>query len=155
MVTGTILRYGPNRISICSNTALKAIYGFNANTRKSDWYQALGISFDSENVFTTTDRETHAIKKRIVSQALSSSTIRCTQDHLLRNARILCSNLIDNNETREWSRPKNMSEWITYAVSDTISDLCFGCNLNLLQKSENRDFLQAFVAGIRALHMVN
>ena len=74
---------------------------------------------------------------------------------MLRNARILCSNLIDNNEIREWSRPKNMSEWITYAVSDTISDLCFGCNLNLLQKSENRGFLQAFVAGIRALHIVS
>ena len=149
------MRYGPNRISICSHTALKAIYGFTANTRKSDWYQILGTSFDVENFFTTTDRKTHAVKKRIVSQALSPSAIRYTQDHLLRNARILCSNLIDNDDVQVWSRPKNMSESINNAVSDTISDLCFGCNLNLLQSSETRDFLQAFEAGMRALHIVN
>ena len=112
------------------------------------------MSFDVENVFTITDRNTHTVKRRIVSQALSASAIRYTQDHLLRNARILCSNLIDNDDVQTWSRPKNMSEWINFAVSDTISDLCFGCNLNLMQSDENRGFLQAFVAGMRAIHIV-
>jgi len=149
------LRYGPNRISICSSTGLKEIYGFNANTRKSDWYHVLGTSFDVENVFTTIDRETHARKKRMVSQALSPSAIRYTQDHVLKNARVLCRYLIDTGDFRQWSQPKNMSEWVSFAVSDTISDLCFGSSLNLLQSSENRDFLQAFAAGIGALHIVS
>lgn len=149
------MRYGPNRVSICSSTALKAIYGFNANSRKSDWYQVLGFSFDEENIFTTTNRDTHGTKKRIVSQALSPSAIRYTQDHVLKNARILCSSLIDNDNLPGWSRPKNMSEWINFAVSDIISDLCFGRNLNLLQSNRNRDVLQSFVTGMRAFHIVN
>ena len=149
------MRYGPNRISICSHTALKGIYGFTANTRKSDWYHILGTPFDVDNVFTTTDRQVHAVKKRIVSKALSPSAIRYTQDHLLKNTRILCSKLIDTDDVQAWSRPRDMSEWIKFAVSDTISDLCFGTNLNLLQSSKNRDFLQAFVAGMRVLHIVS
>ena len=81
------------------------------------------MSFDAGKVFTTIDRATDAVNKRIVSQALSPSAIRYTQDHVLKNAGILCSNLIDNNNLGEWSRPKNMFKWISFAVSDTISVL--------------------------------
>ena len=148
------MRYGPNRISICSVTALNSIYGFKANSRKSDWYQALSTSFDVDNIFTLTDRETHAARKRILSQVLSPDAVRRTQDYVLNDIRLLCNNLAQNDEPWEWSRPKNMSEWINFTVSDTISDLCFGCNLNLLGSGEYRDILQAFVAGMRALHIV-
>lgn len=108
-----------------------------------------------ENVFTTVSRKTHAVKKRMISQALSSSAVRYTQDHILNNARALCSNLIDDDNLRDWSQPKNLSEWTAFVVYDIISDLCFGRNLNLLGSNDNRDVLQAFVVGVSALHIVS
>ena len=76
------------------------------------------------------------------------------QDHILRNVRLLCDNFVDDDEPREWSLPKNLSEWINYTVFDIISDLCFGRNLNLIGCDENRDVLKTFEAGMRALRIV-
>ena len=140
---------------MCSDTGLRSVYGFNANTRKSDFYDVLGGSFDKDNVFTTRDKAVHAVKRRQVLHALSHSNIKSTQEHILRNARTLCNSLIDEDGgCPTWSKPKNLSDWISFAVADTISDLCLGSKLNLLQSKKNRKVLEAFATGMRGLHIV-
>ena len=96
------------------------------------------------------------MKRRLVLQALSAGNIKALQEHILRNARTLCNSLIDGDcGSPVWGKPKNMSEWISFAVTDTISDLCLGSNLDLLRSKKNRKVLEAFVTGMRGLHIVN
>ena len=141
---------------MCSDTGLKSVYGFNVKARKSNFYRVFGWSFERDNVLTTTHKEVHAKKRRVVMQALSLGSIKSMQEHMLRNARILCNSLIDEDSASPvWSKPKNMSQWISLTVADTISDLCFGSNLDLLQSKKNRNVQEAFVKGIRGLHIVS
>lgn len=39
--TGPVFRYGPNRLSFNTHTALNAIYSVKANVRKADFYHML------------------------------------------------------------------------------------------------------------------
>lgn len=134
---------------------MKAIYGLNANVRKSDWYLIFGLAFDVENVFSILHRDKHAFRRRIISQAFSNSAIEMLQQHIIRNAEKICEHLKDKKDPREWGSPKDMSQWIAFVTTDIVGDLCFTRNWNLMGSNENRDLLQAFEDGSGALSIVS
>ena len=134
---------------------MKAIYGFNANVRKSDWYLIFGLAFDVENVFSMLHGGKHAFRRRIISQACSPSAIQTLQQHIIKNAAKLCGYLNDSNGPGHWSTPKDMSQWIGFVTTDIIGDLCFTRNWNLMGSNKNRDILQAFEDGSGALSIVS
>ena len=136
---------------------MKAIYGSKANVRKSDWYLVFGLAFDVENVFSMLHRSTHAVRRRILSQTFTPSALDMLQQHIISNAERLCVYLNDDSvgPHYHWSTPKDMSQWIGYVTTDIVGDLCFTRNWNLMGSNQNRDLLQAFEDGSRALSFVS
>lgn len=134
---------------------MKAIYGFNTNVRKSDWYLIFGLAFDVENVFSILHRGKHAKRKRLVAPAFSPSAIQILQTHIIKNTEKLCGLLDDSADPLHWSKPKDMSQWIRFVTLDIICDVCFSRNWNLLGSEKNRDHLKTFEDGSGAISIVS
>ncbi|MCJ1311263.1 hypothetical protein MMC25_004934 [Agyrium rufum] len=76
---GSIVRFGPNHISINKAGVLEQINGHKINVRKSSWYSG----FFSISIFNAIDHQVHARKKRVTSQAFSDQAIRAMEPHIL------------------------------------------------------------------------
>lgn len=136
---GKVVRFGPNSVSFNSSTALKDIYGFRANVRKSEFYDA--FVHPAPNTHNTRDKEMHARKRRVLSHAFSDSAIKGVERYVLANIRTFCEQLgrgADLAEQKGWSTPKNMADWCNYLAMDILGDLCFGKAFHMLETPDNR-----------------
>ena len=154
-MSGPIVRVGPNRISLNTNTALIGIYGTNANTQKSQVYSAFGHFFKVPASLTTIDKTQHAFKRRVTAQALNQRSVQGLEETILYNIRRLC-NVLSGHETasKEWSSPHNMTNMISYAVSDIMGDVTFSRSWNTLVSTENRHILELLPQGTSGINLV-
>ena len=130
---GKIVRFGPNSLSFNSNTALKDIYGFRANVRKAEFYNA--FVHPAPNTHNSRDKDVHARKRRVLSHAFSDSAIKEVERYILGNVRTFCQEIgrDGSTETKGWSSPKNMTDWCNYLAMDVLGDLCFGKAFHMLE----------------------
>ncbi|KAK4120542.1 cytochrome P450-like protein [Parathielavia appendiculata] len=137
---GKFVRFGPNSLSINSNTALKEIYGFRANVRKAEFYDA--FVHPAPNTHNTRDKDMHARKRRVLSHAFSDGAIKGVERYILANIRTFCEAVGDSgrviSEKKGWSSPKNMSDWCNWLAMDILGDLCFGKAFHMLDRPDNR-----------------
>ncbi|KAL2130086.1 hypothetical protein VTI74DRAFT_6924 [Chaetomium olivicolor] len=137
---GKFVRFGPNSLSVNSNTALKEIYGFRANVRKAEFYDA--FVHPAPNTHNARDKDLHARKRRVLSHAFSDGAIKEVERYILANIRTFCEAIGDYGrqiqDKKGWSSPKNMSDWFNYLTMDILGDLCFGKAFHMLDGPDNR-----------------
>ncbi|KAK0649669.1 cytochrome P450-like protein [Cercophora newfieldiana] len=137
---GKFVRFGPSSLSVNSNTALKEIYGFKANVRKSEFYDA--FVHPAPNTHNTRDKDVHARKRRVLSHAFSDNAVKEVERYILANIRTFCDAIGDLgravDEKKGWTTPKNMSDWCNWLAMDILGDLCFGKAFHMLDKPDNR-----------------
>lgn len=137
---GRCVRFGPNSLSVDSAAALKDIYGFRANVRKSEFYDA--FVHPAPNTHNVRDKDVHARKRRVLSQAFSDSAIRGVERYILANVRTFCDAVgggrTTNDEKNGWTAPKNMADWCNWLAMDILGDLCFGKAFHMLERPDNR-----------------
>ncbi|KAK1760308.1 Isotrichodermin C-15 hydroxylase [Echria macrotheca] len=137
---GKFVRFGPNSLSVNSNTALKEIYGFKANVRKSEFYDA--FVHPAPNTHNTRDKEMHARKRRVLSHAFSDGAIKEVERYILANIRTFCDAIGDlgrvTDEKKGWTAAKNMADWCNWLAMDILGDLCFGKAFHMLDRPDNR-----------------
>lgn len=139
---GKIVRFGPNSLSFNSNGALKDIYGFKANVRKAEFYDA--FAHPVPNTHNTRDKNVHARKRRVLSQAFSDSAMKEMERYILANVRSFCQQvgLGASEERKGWTVPKNMADWCNYLAMDILGDLSFGKAFHMLEQPDNRYALE-------------
>ena len=154
---GKFVRYGSNRISINSVSALGDIYNVNANVQKSRVYGTYKHFFADEDMSKTTfDRKEHAYKRRINAQALSLNSIKSLEGHILKNIRVFFKNLLDlNADHKLWNAPRDMSKEIGYLVADIMGDVTFSKNWNTLEEPQYRSFVEDSALGTAGIHLVS
>ncbi|KAK3385963.1 cytochrome P450 [Podospora didyma] len=139
---GRFVRFGPNALSVNSNTALKDIYGFKSNVGKSEFYDA--FVNPAPNTHNVRDKEVHARKRRVLSHAFSDSNIREIERYIIANIRAFCDALGDLGSTtveekkKGWTAAKNMADWCNWLAMDILGDLCFGKAFHMLDRADNR-----------------
>ncbi|KAB5542502.1 cytochrome P450-like protein [Coniochaeta sp. 2T2.1] len=152
---GRAVRFGPNALSVNSATALKDIYGFKANVRKSEFYDA--FVHPAPNTHNVRDKEAHARKRRVLSQAFSDSAIKGVERYILSNVRTFCDAIGDMGRVttgeKGWTRPKNMADWCNWLAMDILGDLCFGKAFHMLERPDNRYAID-LVGAAAARHMI-
>ena len=152
---GKFVRFGPNRISVNSSTALQKIYSTTANTTKSQNYRTFHHLFKVPMIATIIDdRKKHSFRKRFHSQALSASSIKGLEESILRNLRKLCF-LLDRESSGDWTAAKDMSQWMSNLSFDTTGDLIFSRNWNLIESEENRNMPGVIAQGLGGLNLVS
>jgi len=136
---GKFVRFGPNSVSINSNTALKDIYGFKANVRKAEFYDA--FVHPAANTHNARNKDLHARKRRVLSHAFSDGAIKEVERYILANIRTFCDSIGDLGRSageKGWSAPKNMADWCNWLAMDILGDLCFGKAFHMLDRPDNR-----------------
>ncbi|KAL8788329.1 MAG: hypothetical protein Q9213_001726 [Squamulea squamosa] len=152
---GPIVRFGPNRISINTSTALHSIYHPRANVQKSRVYASYKHFFRQTDMsMTTIDRKKHAYKRRVNVQALTPATIKSLEEQILRNTRVFCDLLIDGElDEAEWSSPKDMTQRVGWLVSDIMGDITFSKNWNVQKEARWRKFVEDGPLGVAGIHL--
>lgn len=157
---GPVVRFGPNSLSINSNTALKNIYGHKANVKKSQFYSVFPPTKDTFNTHSSIDKTSHARKRRVLSHAFSENAIRSMEKYILANVRTFCSKLGARptlfgkvNAKGEWGLAQNMADWCNYLTFDVMGDLCFGKAFEMLEHEENRHVID-LIGNAAHMHLI-
>ncbi|KYK54842.1 Cytochrome P450 family protein [Drechmeria coniospora] len=151
---GKIVRFGPNSLSFNSSQALKEIYGFRANVRKAEFYNA--FVHPAANTHNTRDKEEHARKRRVLSHAFSESAMKEMQRYILGNVRTFCEQVGAGPvgaDAKGWTSPRVMSDWCNYLAMDILGDLSFGKAFHMLERPDNR-FALELVEAATTRHLI-
>lgn len=153
------MRFGPNSLSINTNTALKTIYGHRANVKKSQFYSVFPPTKDTFNTHSSIDKDSHARKRRVLSHAFSDSAIKSMEKYILANIRSACQ-VIGNQvapsfdqKKAGWSAPLNMADWCNYLTFDVMGDLCFGKAFDMIERPENRHVID-LIGSAAHMHLI-
>ncbi|KAE9363381.1 cytochrome P450 [Stipitochalara longipes BDJ] len=152
-IYGPIVRIGPSRISLNTNTALREVYHVNANVQKSAVYSSYKHFFEVPMSMVMTDKRKHAFRRRINVRALSETAVKSMEPLMIKYIRLMCQQIFENkkNSTDGWSSPKDMSKLVSYVMADIMGEMVFSKNWNVLESAENRDivdFLPEAVGGL-------
>jgi len=152
---GDVVRFGPNRIAVNSNSALKDIYAVRANTQKSQYYSVFSHFFKVPMSMTTIDRKKHAFKRRVDSEALSANTIKSMEGLVLNNARMFCHYMVDEKSPGDWSDARDMTNWFGYLMFDIMGDIVFNQNWKMMSGEDNRPIIDTLAQGVSGLNLVS
>ena len=156
-LVGPIVRFGPNRLSVNTAEGLKQVYGHKCNTRKASYYNTFSHVFKGDSSNTIIDPVKHGRKKRVLTQALSESSIRAMEEHVLNNVRKFYK-LMGEDGGKEvgkgWSSPRDMTRWAGCLTFDIMGDICFSHSFQMLEKEENRYILDVLPRGVQGLNIV-
>lgn len=154
---------GPNTLSSNTNTALKTIYGFNANVRKADFYTAFPVNKNTFNVHSSIDKVSHARKRRVLSHAFSDKAIKSMEKYVLEKVRTFCRALpttqfdfMDVQKSsgeKDWSSPKNMGEYSDWLAFDVMGELAFGKSFDMIERPDNR-FASTLLGNAAHRHLI-
>lgn len=161
LLSGPVVRFGPNSLSINTNTALKTIYGHRSNVKKSQFYSVFPPTKDTFNTHSSIDKASHARKRRVLSHAFSDAAIKSMEKYILGNVRSFCSALGPAPKSMgekgaskgEWSVAQNMSDWCNYLTFDVMGDLCFGKAFEMLEHHENRHVID-LIGSAAHMHLI-
>ncbi|KAK2612511.1 hypothetical protein QQS21_001449 [Conoideocrella luteorostrata] len=134
---------------------MEQIYGHQANVQKGSWYAV----YYGSSIFNVIDKDIHARKKRVMSQAFSDKAVRGMEPHILSAIRDWCAQLGDgagsvtSAEPSKWSQPKDMSHWAAYMIFDVLGEICYGETFQTSLRTENRFFLDLMTEHVRFLNI--
>jgi cytochrome P450 len=147
---GTIVRFGPNHISINDASALEPIYGHQANTRKSSFYGA----FYGVNILNIVDKKAHAQKRRVIARGISDKGIREIEPHILSIIQMWCKTLVHQGiKDNEWSKPKDMARSAASLVLDVFGQVGFGRSFNACL-NQAQDLIDLMALNLKIVNLV-
>ena len=153
---GSVVRYGPNRLSFSTIDALQAVYGSRANTKKSFWYNTMTFYMKVPSTHATTDKSQHARKRRILAQALSDRMLHMYEDGF----RKLLASFLSRYETpvsevgNGWSPTFDMAQEFMLFNFDSMGSFCFGESFGALQDPQKAEITESTLKGFRWLNAV-
>ena len=119
-----------------SAQALRDILGFKSNVQRSKIYEMWQKDEMDVNTINTSDVALHHKKRRILNLAFTEKSVRAAGVFIQKHVD-LWNELLTDEEGKDWSQPKDMSEWNDYLVFDILCDLCFGTSLEIKEPGEN------------------
>ena len=133
---GQRVRFTPGMVDFQSAQALRDILGFKSNVQRSRDYEIWQKDETDVNTINTSDVALHHKKRRILNLSFTEKSVRAAgvfiQKHVDR-----WNELLTDEEGKDWSQPRNISEWNDYLVFDILCDLCFGRSLDIKEPGEN------------------
>jgi hypothetical protein len=150
---GKFVRYGPNRLSINSVGALRPIYSATANTKKADFYEAMAFYMDIPSTHCTVDKELHARKRRIMSQAFSDKMLHAYQPLFTKTLMKYLSRY-ESVEADGWTKTYDMNHEFSLFVFDAMGGFCFGKPFGALDDPKKADIVPPTFEGFQGLNVV-
>ncbi|KAL5414840.1 hypothetical protein PMIN03_002975 [Paraphaeosphaeria minitans] len=151
---GPIVRIAPNTLSFNTTSAVHAIYGTRAaNVKKGEWYKTFDIAAGTYSSFTETDREKHAIKRRWMTPAFSTDSIKTNEPLLIDIIERFCESLQPKKD--EWGEKWNAHQVGVYLGFDLMGALVFGSDFKSVQEEHNRDLADSVLPAQKLLYWLS
>ncbi|KAE8389275.1 cytochrome P450 [Aspergillus alliaceus] len=141
---GSIGRFGPNSLSVCSCSGLAEIYSTKSNVRKDDAYIVMSASIHAQNTMSCINKQAHAFKRRILSQVFTEHALKGVEDRILSHVRQFCAILGGPflskapDSSVGWGPSMDLAPLCDYLSFDVISDLCYGKSFSMLESDRHR-----------------
>ncbi|CAL5872786.1 uncharacterized protein PFLUO_LOCUS7055 [Penicillium psychrofluorescens] len=123
---GPIVRLGPTEISInCVDGGIKSVYtgGF----EKHEWYPRVFGSFGTVSMFTMTGSKTHSVRKRMLSNIYSKSTLQSSPHLRMASNAVVFDRLLPLlHETASSDSPIDVHDMNQGLTMDFVSSYLFG-----------------------------
>ena len=155
MFQGQRVRFTPGMVDFQSAQALRDILGFKSNVRRSNDYEIWQKDETDISTLNTCNVALHHKKRKFLNLVFTEKSVRAAgvliQKHVDR-----WIELLTDEEGKNWSQPRNISEWNDYLVFDILCDLCFGRSLDIKEPGENpfRDIPKAIHSLMKFMYPV-
>ena len=136
MFQGQKVRLTPDVVDFQSAQALRDILGFKSNVQRSKDYELYQRNDMDVNTINTSDVALHHKKRRTLNLIFTEKSVRAAGVFIQKHVDHW-NELLTDEEGKNWSQPRNISEWSDYLVFDIMCDLCFGRSLDIKEPGEN------------------
>jgi cytochrome P450 len=106
--------------------------------RRSDWYETVDAPAGGYSTQSTIDKQDHAFRRRVLSQAFSEKALRESEKYINQNVQIFVKRMGENLQEDGWSKEKDFNVWATYYGFDFTGELSFGASFGLMDSETNR-----------------
>ncbi|RSM09057.1 hypothetical protein CDV31_007824 [Fusarium ambrosium] len=136
---GSLVRIGPNHVSISDPREIKKIYGLKSGYTKTAFYPIQSITWKGKvevNLFGTRDEDYHRELKKPVANAFSLTTLLTNEP-----AVDSCTNLLIEKLSAyaDASTPVDFGEWLQFYTFDVVGEITFAKKLGFLEKGGDVD----------------
>jgi cytochrome P450 len=150
-LTGPVVRVSPNEVDFADAAVAKEIYSVKEAYVKAPFYQKLtppGVF----NVFNVSDVTLHRRYRRLLSGAMSESSLKLMYPVIEANVNLAIRNMREEMDKRGAA---DVFKWWLFMATDVIGELTFGESFRMLeQKKKNQYSLDlestAALGGLRA-----
>ena len=118
-------------------TGSQDIYSVNANVKKGFLYHVVTSQFGFASTFSTTNREEHARKKRVIAPGFTDASLRNIEEFVLKHIRTFIKQIGPSGN--EQCSIIDMGHWANYLTFDVMGDVSFGKDFGMLEKPDLRD----------------
>ncbi|KAH8920419.1 cytochrome P450 [Atractiella rhizophila] len=134
---GDFVRIGPNHLSIRSVDALKEVYSYKANVKRSNWYDALddpkhpGV----KSLMGMREKGPHSERRRMWEPLLGIEGLARFRPIL----RAKLSELVHHLERLSEDGPICLSDWFSFFQVDVMGELTFSGGFTLMRDGEDKN----------------
>ncbi|KAF7553472.1 hypothetical protein G7Z17_g3598 [Cylindrodendrum hubeiense] len=135
---GPIIRYGPNRYSICDPLAAKALYGHGQAFPKSSWYNTWGDP-NPHNwaLFSDKDEKRHGVNRRLYQSTYSMSSLVHYEHYVDECADLFSQKLSEMSGGGAAAEPVDMGHWFQCYAFDVIGMITYSKRLGFLDQGRD------------------
>ncbi|THU91373.1 cytochrome P450 [Dendrothele bispora CBS 962.96] len=138
---GSVIRTGPNQISVCEVDGLIQVLG-PTGLPKGKAYSVRQINQSiPQSVVVANSTTLHAKKRRLWNRGMSMQAIRDYEPSIVRRGRQLRDGLVKRSEEGS----VDLVKWINYFTFDFMSDMAFGGGSEMLREGKDTGGLWGFL----------
>ncbi|KAI0476354.1 benzoate 4-monooxygenase cytochrome P450 [Xylariaceae sp. FL0804] len=140
MKYGDMIRYAPNQVLSLHPPDMVGIYGHGKPFRKARGYETMIPIPDGWSTMTSIDKKLHHNLRRVFRSGVGAQSLALYDKAVVHHLEVYFAQIMGSEKPKAWSQPADMRKWDLYLGFDTMSDLGFGVQTNLL-RSPARDFV--------------
>jgi hypothetical protein len=136
---GSVVRIGPNHVSLSDPSLIPLIYGTKENFTKTGFYPIQSISWKKQpqmNLFSTRDPEYHRVEKRKVGAAYSMPNLLQSEEAIDSCVNLFMQRL---GELASQGDPVDLGQWLHYYAFDVVGEVTFARKLGFLEEGKDID----------------
>lgn len=116
---GSLVRTGPNEVSVSDLGAIKTIYGAGTRFRKSDWY-SVWQGHRKFDLFAERDEKVHGSQRRLISRAYAMESLRDLEPYVNNAVNVFLDNMAERQ-----NQVIDMGKWVQLFAFDVIGEITF------------------------------
>jgi cytochrome P450 len=137
---GSLVRFGPNMVSVSEPTEISNIYGFNGKFLKSDFYWVLSFYVKGKAIpglFATQDENLHRLLKKPISGIYSMTNLVSFEPYVDSTMHFFFEQL--QRRFCETDEVCDFGHWLHYFAFDVIGEITFSKRLGFLERGGDVD----------------